>query len=489
MRLKELIAELPRCQITGDADIEITGLAYDSRSVGPGELFVCVKGLVENGHDYIRQALVRGAVAVVVEEGYMAPHQPPCVVAVPNTRQALAYLANTFYGHPSSQLRLIGITGTNGKTTTSYLITSILRAAGYKVGLIGTISYAIGQRLLPASRTTPESLDLQRLLREMVDAGMEYAVLEVSSHSLELERVSGCRFACAVFTNISQDHLDFHPSLADYVAAKQKLFRQLDETACAVINMDDAHAEQMADATVARVTGYGIKQPAQLAVEEYKSSLEGISATLNTPKGRFALHSPLVGEYNLYNILAAVGVALDQGLEQEAIRRGIASLKQVPGRFEAVNCRQGFGVIVDYAHTDDALLNLLTVANKLCAGRLITVFGCGGERDADKRPKMGKVAAALSDFSIITSDNPRNEDPMQIIHQVEKGILGAGKNSSDYLVCPDRFWAIQQAINMAKPGDLVVIAGKGHENYQILADKSIPFDDREVARQLLEHIS
>jgi UDP-N-acetylmuramoyl-L-alanyl-D-glutamate--2,6-diaminopimelate ligase len=488
MQLRELIEGLPKYQTKGDIDLEIAGIAYDSRNVGPGDLFVCIKGFVENGHDYIRQALVRGAVAVVVEEGYTASYQVPCVT-VPNTRQALAHLAKKFYGHPSSQLKLIGITGTNGKTTTSYLIKSILRAAGYEVGLVGTISYAVGHKVQTAPRTTPESLDLQRLLREMVDAGMDYAVLEVSSHSLELERVAGCEFACAVFTNISQDHLDFHPSLEHYVAAKQKLFKQLGKEACAVINMDDAWAERMVEATAGRVLGYSVKHDAQVSVEEYKSSLEGISATLNTSQGRFALQSPLIGEYNLYNLLAAVGVALEQGVDQAVICKGIAGMKQVPGRFESIDCREGFGVVVDYAHTDDALMNLLTTASKLCTGRLITVFGCGGERDAGKRPKMGKIAADLSDFSIITSDNPRSEDPMQIINQVEQGMIGADKDYNDYLVCPDRFWAIHQAINMAKPGDLVVISGKGHEDYQVLADKTISFDDREVARQLLEQIS
>ncbi len=489
MKLKELLTGLPQYRITGDTDIEITGLAYDSRNVGPGDLFVCIKGFLANGHDYIRQALMRGAAAVVAEEGYVASPKLPSMVVVPNTRLALANLASTFYGHPSSQLKLIGITGTNGKTTTSYLVTSILRAAGYKVGLVGTINYAIGQKMLPASRTTPESLDLQRLLREMVDAGMEYAVLEVSSHSLELERVTGCRFAGAVFTNISRDHLDFHLSFEHYVAAKQKLFRHLDEDAHAVINLDDARARQMATATCAQVTGYAIKQKAPLCVKEYKSSLEGISATLNIPRGSLALRSSLVGEYNIYNILAAVGIGLCMGIDRETIGRGIAELKQVPGRFESIDYGQGFGVIVDYAHTDDALLNLLTTASKLCSGRLITVFGCGGERDVGKRSKMGEVAGTLSDYSIITSDNPRSEDPMQIINQVEAGLIGSGKTADNYMVCPDRFWAIHQAIDMAQAGDLVVVAGKGHENYQILADKAVSFDDREVARQLLEQIS
>ncbi len=408
MQLKELLAGLSHFKIVGDPDIEITGLAYDSRNVGAGDLFVCIKGFLANGHDYIRQSLVRGAAAVVVEEGYVPSQQVPSMVVVPNTRLALAHLSVTFYGHPSSQLKLIGITGTNGKTTTSYLATSILRAAGYKVGLVGTINYAIGQKMLPASRTTPESLDLQRLLREMVDAGMEYAVVEVSSHSLELERVAGCKFAGAVFTNISRDHLDFHHDFEHYVAAKQKLFRHLDEDAYAVINLDDARAKQMAIATCAQVLEYAVKQKTQLSVRDYKSSLEGISATLNIPQGSLAIHSSLVGEYNIYNILAAVGISLCLGIDQTAICRGIAELGQVPGRFESVDCGQGFGVIVDYAHTDDALLNLLTTASKLCAGRLITVFGCGGERDVGKRSKMGKVAGALSDYSIITSDNPRS---------------------------------------------------------------------------------
>lgn len=489
MKLIELINELPQYKITGKEDVEITGLAYDSRSVGPGNLFICVKGFIDNGHDYIRQALMRGAVAVIVEEGYELSHQLTTVIAVPNTRHALAHLASTFYGHPSSKIKLIGITGTNGKTTTSYLAVSILRAAGYKVGLVGTIKYAVGQKLLPASRTTPESLELQCMLREMVDAGLDYAVLEVSSHSLELSRVAGCQFAGAVFTNISQDHLDFHPSLAHYVAAKQKLFRHLEEEAWAVINIDDEWAGQMVEATSAKVVKYAIKQKAQLCVKEYKSSLEGIDATLETSRGELTFHSPLIGEYNLYNILAAVGVALSQGIDQADICRGIADLKQVPGRFEAVGCDQGFGVIVDYAHTDDALINLLTTAGKLCSGRLITVFGCGGERDTSKRSKMGRAAGTFSDYSIITSDNPRGEDQMKIINQVEAGMLAAGKNSDDYMVCPDRFWAIHQAINMAKSGDLIVVAGKGHEDYQILADKTISFDDREVARQLLEQVA
>ncbi len=342
--------------------------------------------------------------------------------------------------------------------------------------------------MLPASRTTPEALDLQRLLNDMVDAGMDYAVVEVSSHALELERVVGCKFAGAVFTNITHEHLDFHHTIDNYACAKQKLFAQLDKDAYAVINMDDAFAGHMQEATEAEVFGYGTKESCQLNVRKYNSSMEGISATLNTPRGSFALHYPLVGEYNLYNILAAVGVALNEGISPEDISKGTANFKQVPGRFENIKNDHGFGIIVDYAHTDNALYNLLNVANKLCDGRLITIFGCGGERDTDKRSKMGAVAGALSDFSIVTTDNPRGEDPMQIINQVNQGIKKTVSNDNDYMICPDRFWAIHQAINMAKPGDLVVIAGKGHEDYQSLADKSIYFDDREVACQLLEQI-
>jgi len=483
VRLVELVAGIEGCRILGDGEVEVWGIKSNSQKVQPGDLFCCLKGAVADGHAFIPQAMERGAVAALVEDEAVAASYPRLSYAVvPNTRRAMAQAAARFFGEPSQKLRLFGVTGTNGKTTTTYLIASILQAAGYKPGIVGTIGYLVGGRMQPAVHTTPEAVDLQRLLQEMVAAGQDSAALEVSSHALEQGRVEGCRFVCGVFTNLTRDHLDYHRTMEEYARAKRRLFEQLEPAAVAVVNGDDAAGEMMAEATRARVIRYGRDSRADVRLVEAECCLEGISLTLATPCGELHLRSRLVGEYNLYNIMAAVGAALGEGIGLEAVAQGVAGLECVPGRFERIDCGQDFLVVVDYAHTDDALENVLAMAQRLARERLITVFGCGGERDPGKRPRMGRVAARYSDLTIITSDNPRREDPLKIIREVEAGVREVRR---PYIIYPDRYAAIRGALEIAGRGDVVVIAGKGHEDYQLLGDKRIAFDDREVARQIL----
>jgi len=473
--------------VKGNTDYEITGLAYDSRQVKEGYLFVCICGYRQDGHKFIPQALASGAGVVVAEREEAADKYPEITrIIVPDSRLALAYLGAAFYQHPSRKLKLIGITGTNGKTTISYFVASILRAAGYKVGVIGTIHYQIGEMDLPAQRTTPESLDLQRMMCRMLETGIEYGVLEVSSHSLELGRVVGSRFSVGVFSNLGRDHLDFHQDTERYFAAKQKLFEMLDKEATAVINLDDPYGAKLISITRSGVLGYGLESEAMVSAEDYDCTINGTKAHLLCPSGRFPIKSGLPGEHNLYNILAAAGVAVSQGISPRFIQEGISNVEKVPGRFEPIECGQDFKVIVDYAHTPDALQSLLVTVRKLSSGRIITLFGCGGERDRGKRPIMGKITAELSDYTVITSDNPRQEDPLEIIREIEAGITDISQNSAHYLICPDRYRAIWEALASAQPGDTVILAGKGHEDYQLLGNQTVPFDDRRIAREMLK---
>jgi UDP-N-acetylmuramoyl-L-alanyl-D-glutamate--2,6-diaminopimelate ligase len=466
--------------------LEIQSLAYDSRRVEPGALFFAIEGEKADGHRFIPQALGRGAAAIVSERpapGELASKW----VRVPAARRALSEAARAFFGHPESRLRLIGITGTNGKTTTAYLLESILGASGVTTGLFGTIEYRVAGRILPAGNTTPESLDLAAYLAELVQAGASAAVMEVSSHALAQERVWGFPFAAAVFTNLTRDHLDYHHTMEEYFRAKRRLFEGLGTAppGLAAINVDDPSGARLLELPYPRLVTYGLRPEAAVRAKSHSQEASGLRATLNLPCGEIEIESPLIGRSNLMNILAAAAAADGLGIGKEAIREGVRALRRVPGRFERVDQGQPFLVVVDYAHTDDALRNVLTTARELARGRLIVVFGCGGDRDRSKRPLMGEAAGALADVVVLTSDNPRSEDPLAIINDARVGMQRTGRPC---LLETDRELAIRRALEQARDGDVVVIAGKGHETYQIFSDRIVPFDDREVARRVLNDL-
>jgi UDP-N-acetylmuramoyl-L-alanyl-D-glutamate--2,6-diaminopimelate ligase len=471
----------------------VTGVAYDSRTVGPGAVFVALKGLNTDGTAYAQDAIARGAAAIFAETPAPGGLDVPWL-QVPDARLALAALAAEFFGRPSDRLLLVGITGTNGKTTTSYLLASIFEAAGVKCGRIGTVGYRIGNREYEAARTTPEAPELQRMLRDMVTQGCGACVMEVSSHALALRRADYLRFASGIFTNLTRDHLDFHGDMEEYFIAKRRLFELLQAGAVAITNADDPRGADFAAAASRPVT-YAIDAPADVRPGSLSLSLDGLSFEARTPRGTLHLKSPLVGRPNVYNILAAVAAAMALDLPFSAIENGISRLSNVPGRFQVVSeAADEVRVVVDYAHTDDALKNLLETARPLAAGRVITVFGCGGDRDKTKRPLMGAVAARLSDIVVVTSDNPRSENPEQIIDDIKRGIVlpadraGSGAPRAKEPVClaiADRKVAIERAVKEARPGDLVLIAGKGHEKYQVIGERTLPFDDVEVARAVL----
>ena len=472
-------------------DSPVTDIAYDSRQVKPGAIFVALRGVHADGARFVPQAVSNGAVAVVAETAAPAGLTVPWV-QVPSARAALAELAAAFYGNPSEELALVGITGTNGKTTTSYVLASIFEAAGIKCGRIGTIGYWVGGRELDAARTTPEAPELQRMLRDMVGDGCGACVMEVSSHALALRRADSLRFAAGIFTNLTRDHLDFHGDMEAYFSAKRRLFEILPDGAVGVINADDRRGADLVAAARRPVT-YAIDAAADVRPGPLTFSLDGLSFEVRTPRGTFHVRSPLVGRPNAYNILAASAAAMALDVPFSAIEVGVSHLEHVPGRFQVVSdAGDDVRVIVDYAHTDDALKNLLETARPLATGRLVTVFGCGGDRDRTKRPLMGAVAARLSDLVIVTSDNPRSEDPERIIDEIRRGIVmpadrmvSKGQKGTPSLAITDRREAIEKAIRDARPGDLLLIAGKGHEKYQVIGDRTLPFDDVEVARAAL----
>ncbi len=482
---------------TGPLNAEIKGIAYDSRFVEKGYLFVAVRGFSVDGHNYIKDAVNRGAVAVVSEMAVAdvtdafkhALKDKVAFIEVTDSREALALISAVFYGKPSKDLSLIGITGTNGKTTTSFITKNIIDAGGKKAGLMGTICYITGDSKMTASHTTPESLNLQRCLSEMVFNKMDYAVLEVSSHALALKRTEGCSFKAAAFTNFSQDHLDFHGTMDEYFRAKCLIFDYLDPEGTAVLNFDDPRIRPLAKTLNRNVITCGIEEGAMIRAEnirEYSNQqsavsgqeiggLGGMSFDIQTPGSRFTVNSNLIGRFNVYNILISVGIAYSLGINEDVIQQGVQNTKPVEGRFENIDEGQRFLCIVDYAHTDDALRKLIQEARHLTKGRVITVFGCGGNRDRTKRPLMGAAAAELSDFAIVTSDNPRNEDPLEIIKDILKGI-----GTNNFMVQPDRADAIREAVAMANEGDTVLVAGKGHEDYQEIKGVRHHFSDKEV---------
>ncbi|MGQ9917406.1 MAG: UDP-N-acetylmuramoyl-L-alanyl-D-glutamate--2,6-diaminopimelate ligase [Bryobacteraceae bacterium] len=487
MNLAALLEDI-RCRAANAAweGIEVRGLEYDSRRVEPGFVFFAFPGSRTSGGLYARQAVERGAVAVASELP-APPDFPAPWIQVEHGRRALALASLRFFGHPDRRLRLAGVTGTNGKTTTVFAVEAMLRRAGRRCGMAGTVVYRIGGRESMAVNTTPESLDLARMMDELARGGEADFVFEVSSHALALERVYGFAFHTAVITNFTQDHLDFHGTMENYFAAKQRLFEGAGgpPPKFAVINSDDPWSERIVTGGGTERWTYGAGEGAMFRVKDIDAGFDGVRFTVSHPRGETAVRSPLCGRFNVYNLAAAFATGLALGLEPEAAAAGLASCRSVPGRFERVEAGQPFLVIVDYAHTEDALKNLIEAARALAPKRVITVFGCGGDRDKSKRPRMGETAAALSDLVVATSDNPRSENPLDILNDI---LVGLRRHDTPHLVEPDRRNAIRLAIGRAAAGDIVLIAGKGHETYQVLAGGTVPFDDRQVAREVLEEL-
>jgi UDP-N-acetylmuramoyl-L-alanyl-D-glutamate--2,6-diaminopimelate ligase len=483
MRLDQVLTRARRIGTRAEAgDPEITGLAYDNRLVTPGSLFFCVPGFTRDGHDFAADAAARGAAALVVQRelDVMLPQ-----LLVDDVRAAMAPAAAAFYGDPTASLEVVGVTGTNGKTTTAFLIRALLEEGGRQTGLLGTVKSVVAGVEAEVTRTTPEALDLQRTFREMADGGDQACVMEVSSHALSLHRADAIHFSAAVFTNLTQDHLDFHPTMEDYFEAKRLLFSTgeggvaAEATAC-IVNVDDPYGARLARELGDRATTFALRAEADYRVEEVQTGLQGSTFTVRTPDGPLRLRSRLRGEFNIYNVVAALAAARTLGIPAQVCARAIETAGQVPGRFETVDEGQSFAVLVDYAHTPDSLENVLAAARPLTSARLRVVFGCGGDRDRGKRPQMGEIARRLADDVIVTSDNPRSEDPEAIIEEILQG------TGSEVVHLADREAAIARAIGDAGPGDVVVIAGKGHEQGQEFADgHKIPFDDVSVAREIL----
>ena len=485
-RLGELLRGLDPLEVSGGGDVLIEGISNDSRRIRPGFLFVCIQGFKDDGHRYVPEALDRGAAALVVESPLSRPVSVP-VIRVADARKALALLSARFYDHPSARLTLIGVTGTQGKTTTTYLVEAILREAGIRTGLIGTVVQRVGEREERSTLTTPESLEIQRLLDQSVRAGITHVVMEVSSHALALHRVAGCDFDIAVFTNVSSDHMDLHGTRRRYLDIKAALFGQLgaDPTKCAIVNVDDRQSGRILDATRCRILTYGIHREAALTAGHITAGLRALDFVAYTSRGQTPIHMGLTGAFNVYNALAATGVGLCLDLDLETIKRGLEGVASVPGRFELIELGQDFLVIVDFAHTAAAMEQLLTTTRPFTQGRIITVFGCPGERDKTKRPVIGQVVSRLSDHAILTTDNPASEDPRQIAEQIKKGMRRARRGCT-YEIILDRTEAIARAVGLARRGDAVILAGKGHEEYQIMKTGLVPFSDREVARDALQ---
>ncbi|HUT72813.1 MAG TPA: UDP-N-acetylmuramoyl-L-alanyl-D-glutamate--2,6-diaminopimelate ligase [Desulfatiglandales bacterium] len=494
MRLDYLLNGQRILEHRGETDIEISGLTTDSRKVKDGYLFIALKGSNENGHRYLADAVQKGARALVVQDAETGL-SGATVVRLPDTRGALFDLADRFYNYPARHMDLIGITGTNGKTTTSYFLESILREAGKEVGVIGTINYRFKGNSFEASLTTPDPVDLMRLMREMRDAGVTHVIVEVSSHSLDQGRTQGLTWSRAIFTSFSRDHLDYHSSMEEYFRAKSLLFDSLEEgqgsgQVRAIINMDDPKGQVLERMTKVPVVSYGLENRCRVRAADIESTIHGLRFRLVTSGGEAVVNSPLLGRINVYNMLAAAATGLTYGIELKTIVKGIQSLSSVPGRLDRVQNKRGLSILVDYAHTPDALEKALQTVRELTGGRLITVFGCGGDRDRGKRPEMGRVAGNYSDLVIITSDNPRGEDPGHIVSEIEPGVRESGLDAVDpdspytnrgYQIIIDRKKAIRSAIDMADKGGIVLIAGKGHENYQIIGKRKRYFNDAEEA--------
>ncbi|HEY6443837.1 MAG TPA: UDP-N-acetylmuramoyl-L-alanyl-D-glutamate--2,6-diaminopimelate ligase [Candidatus Acidoferrales bacterium] len=487
MKIQRLLEGVDVVKIVGTADAEVVSLAYDSRRIGPGAIFFALRGETTNGAKFVGEALQRGAIALASENPRpdgIPSHVTWIELAPGSARRGLARASANFYRRPADGLQIIGVTGTNGKTTTTFLVDSILREAGLRSGLIGTIEHRTPKGSRAAANTTPESADLQQMFAEIRDSGGTHVVLEASSHALAMERLWGCHFGVAIFTNLTRDHMDYHQTFEEYFAAKRILFEGTGAGApgVGVINVDDPYAAQLTG-LARRTLTYGLKGAPEVTARKFALSFNGLEFVANTPIGNLEVRSALVGRFNVYNILAAIGAGIGLNVAKGKIEEGIAQLQSVPGRFQRIDEGQPFLVVVDYAHTDDALRNLITTARDLGpSSRIITVFGAGGERDRSKRPLMGEAAGSLSDLVVLTSDNPRSEDPLRIINDV---VVGLQKSNAKYRIEPDRQQAIAAALEEARPGDIVLLAGKGHESYQVLRDGAIDFDDREKARGTL----
>ena len=484
MNLKSILRGIDYKVIQGEVDVDINKINYDSRKVENLDIFVCIKGYATDGHKYIDKAIENGAKVIVIQDNVEIKDKNISVIKCADTRKALALMGSNYYDNPSSKMKIIGITGTNGKTTTAFMIKDILEANNKKVGLIGTIANYIGNEKINTERTTPESLELQELFFEMVNKGVEYCVMEVSSHSLELDRVYGVKFEIGIFTNLTRDHLDFHKTFENYYKAKFKLFERC---RIKVINIDDNYGKQVIndlnDLKADKVYSFSVKDHSKFKAFDEEMGSRNIKFKLNLEKNeQFILNIP--GEYNIYNSLGAIVACFKLGIPVEAIKNGIEKVV-VPGRCERVANEYNlpYEIIIDYAHTPDGLDNILKTAKAFTRGKLISLFGCGGDRDKVKRPQMGKISIDLADITIITSDNPRSEEPMDIIKDIEVGL-----NKDKYIVIENRREAIKKAINIANEGDVIVIAGKGHETYQILKNETIHFDEREVVKEILDSV-
>lgn len=477
MLLRNLIQGLQVVDIKGDPDVDVGSIAYDSRKARAGSLFVCIEGNKVDGHKYIPDALENGAKILFVQKDVEVP-EDVTVIRVDDTRYALAYVSDVFYGHPSGKFDLVGITGTKGKTTTTYMIKSILEISGKKVGLIGTIANLIGNEVLYATRTTPESYDLQALFADMAEKKVNSVVMEVSSHALDLHRVSCCEYDIGVFTNLSRDHLDFHKTFENYLNAKIKLFKMCKQ---GLVNIDNEYGEEVVKRAECKVYTYGIKKQADISASDIVTHSNSVEFKAVTPWGNENIKVNIPGMFSVYNALVAISVCSMMGISFEDIKKGLEAVS-VLGRAEVVNTGRDFTIIIDYAHTPDSLENILTTVKEYAPGRVVSLFGCGGDRDRTKRPIMGEISGKIADFTIITSDNPRTEDPSDIVKDIEAGIK---EMEVSYTTIVDRREAIKYAIENAKSKDVIVLAGKGHETYQEFANKVIHFDEREVVKEIL----
>jgi UDP-N-acetylmuramoyl-L-alanyl-D-glutamate--2,6-diaminopimelate ligase len=503
LKLSELIQGVELLKKEGDLSGEVSSVCYDSRLCSKDSLFVAIPGIRLDGHHFIQQALKQGSRSILCERPVDTP-AGVTVLRVKDSRQALGIVGKNFFRNPSAALCLVGVTGTNGKTTITYLLESVFRQAGYSPGVIGTINYRYRSKVREAAHTTPESFDLQGMLREMLDAGVSHVVMEVSSHALDQKRVDDCEFDAGIFTNLSQDHLDYHRTLEAYFQAKRRFFSEVlgqrnKGRQGMIINSDDIFGRRiLQEMPPSQVLSFGLEGSCDIGATRFSFSLEGIDAEIRTPRGTFPVKAPLVGRYNLYNILAAAAAAHFLDIESRTVQAGLSNIGTIPGRLEKVSVAEEPAVFVDYAHTEDALKNVIENLLSFKKARLITVFGCGGDRDRGKRPLMGKVVVTRSDLSILTSDNPRTEDPLAILRQIEDGVekvgvtkyaiedVRKGFDGKGYVVIPDRREAIREAIRLAGPEDIVLVAGKGHETYQIIGTEKFPFDDRDECREALK---
>jgi UDP-N-acetylmuramoyl-L-alanyl-D-glutamate--2,6-diaminopimelate ligase len=503
MRLTRLIKILDTNSCQKLSDFEVKGISCNSKAVKNDFIFVAIRGVKADGNKFILEAIDKGAKAIIVESQSLKtsksvrklPRRGQSrkvvksqgninFIKVKDTREALAKLATEFYGNLSLKIKVVGITGTNGKTTITYLIEALLKKSGFEPAVIGTINYRFKNKTIPSNNTTPGPLELQSLLSKMLKEEVTYMILEVSSHALDQDRTEGIRFHSAIFTNLTQDHLDYHKTLKNYFNAKAKLFKNLDTNSFAVINSDDEYSAKLKKITKAKIITYGIKNKADIAASNIRFDCYKTEFLLSTPKFKINLRTPLIGRHNIYNILAAVAWAENEGIDKDAIKSVIEEFSLVPGRLERINFKGDFSVFIDYAHTEDALKNIIKSLRNLSKNRIIVVFGCGGERDKTKRPKMGRVVSELSDYAIITSDNPRSENPEDIIKDIKRGI-----RKNNYCVILKRIDAIRKSLTLAKRGDIVLIAGKGHENYQILKNRVTYFDDRKAVRKCLQSMN